>query len=67
MTLTASTRLDPYEILSALGAGGMGVAFAIAVLLFVPAAEAQTIAAPRCGAGVHEAEAEGMVLNRDRS
>jgi uncharacterized protein DUF1207 len=32
------------------------------VLLCVPAAEAQTVGAPRCGAGVHEAEAEGTVL-----
>ena len=40
----------------------VSIAFAIAVLLFVPSAEAQTVGAPRCGAGVHEAEAEGMVL-----
>ena len=32
------------------------------MLLCVPAAEAQTVGAPRCGAGVHEAEAEGTVL-----
>jgi hypothetical protein len=40
----------------------VSIAFAIAVLLFVPSAEAQTVGAPRCGAGVHEDEAEGMVL-----
>ena len=32
------------------------------MLLCVPSAEAQTVGVPRCGAGVHEAEAEGMVL-----
>jgi len=32
------------------------------VLFCVPSAEAQTVGAPRCGAGVHEAEAEGTVL-----
>jgi hypothetical protein len=40
----------------------VSIAFVIAVLLCVPAAEAQTVGVPRCGAGVHEAEAEGMVL-----
>jgi hypothetical protein len=40
----------------------VSIAFVIAVLLFAPSAEAQTVGAPRCGAGVHEAEAEGMVL-----
>jgi len=38
------------------------IAFVIALLLVVPSAEAQTVGAPRCGAGVHEAEAEGTVL-----
>ena len=38
------------------------IAFAIAMLLLVPSAQAQTVGAPRCGAGVHEAEAEGTAL-----
>jgi hypothetical protein len=40
----------------------VSIVFVIAVLLCAPSAEAQTVGAPRCGAGVHEAEAEGMVL-----
>jgi hypothetical protein len=40
----------------------VSIVFAIAVLLIVPSAEAQTVGAPRCGAGVHEAEAEGVAL-----
>jgi len=40
----------------------VSISFVIVVLLCVPAAEAQTVGAPRCGAGVHEAEAEGTVL-----
>jgi hypothetical protein len=34
----------------------------IALLLFARSGEAQTIVAPRCGTGVHEAEASGVVL-----
>ena len=40
----------------------LSIVFVMAVLLCVPSAEAQTVGVPRCGAGVHEAEAEGMVL-----
>jgi len=40
----------------------VSIALVVAILLLVPSAEAQTVGAPRCGAGVHEAEAEGMVL-----
>jgi Protein of unknown function (DUF1207) len=40
----------------------VSITVAIAVLLFAQSIEAQTTAAPRCGTGVHEAEAEGMVL-----
>jgi len=47
------TVLSPHRV---------SIAFVIAVLLCVPSAEAQTVGAPRCGAGIHEAEAEGMVL-----
>jgi len=47
------TVLSPHRV---------SIAFVIVVLLCVPSAEAQTVGAPRCGAGVHEAEAEGMVL-----
>jgi len=47
------TVLSPHRV---------SIAFVIALLLCVPSAEAQTVGAPRCGAGVHEAEAEGMVL-----
>jgi hypothetical protein len=40
----------------------ISIVVVITVLLSVPSAEAQTVAAPRCGTGVHEAEAEGLVL-----
>src|SRR5687768_9574962 len=38
------------------------IGFAMAALLFACPGEAQTTAAPRCGTGVHDAEAEGAVL-----
>jgi len=38
------------------------IGFALAVLLLACPGEAQTTPAPRCGTGVHEAEAEGAVL-----
>ena len=38
------------------------IGFAMAVLLFACPGEAQTTPVPRCGTGVHEAEAEGAVL-----
>jgi hypothetical protein len=38
------------------------IAIALALLLGARSIEAQTIAAPRCSTGVHEAEAEGIVL-----
>ncbi|MGH3118430.1 MAG: DUF1207 domain-containing protein, partial [Gaiellales bacterium] len=36
--------------------------FATVLLVLAQAGEAQTINAPRCGTGVHEAEAEGAVF-----
>src|SRR5262245_62818265 len=41
--------------------GQVTVVAIIIVLLFVRLGEAQTIAAPRCGSGVHETEATGTV------
>ena len=38
------------------------IGFAMALLLFACPGEAQTTPAPRCGTGVHEAEADGAVL-----